>query len=254
MRTLSTGIIITLALLSAATLGCEPGTGPALEGTAPAPAGHLAIALHHAAPPESDVPAAGVAVLTTPKGETVTLHGAAPVRFAVLDPAGRFAATVGVDRSLRVTPLPAREPDPTGAHLADGVFEAPVFSPAHTSELLFAATSTDAEGNALFLLDASGRLAEVVGAGAHNDRAAFSPDGTDIAFVSDRTGIPAVFVLHRASGDVEQLTNNDLRRVPGRAPDGYVPPPVDGPLRWTDAGIAYDGPTGLVTLSAGRRP
>lgn len=64
------------------------------------------------------------------------------------------------------------------------------------------------------------------------DRPAFSPDGRRVAFVSNKSGFAAVWVLDLTTHVSTQLTNVGLVRTPGRAPDGWVPVPGAGELRW----------------------
>lgn len=72
------------------------------------------------------------------------------------------------------------------------------------------------------------------------DGEAVSPDGRFVAFVAGATGIASVWVAPvpgpgEAVGQPVQLTNVGLERVrrePGQAPAGFVPPPDHGPLRW----------------------
>lgn len=78
------------------------------------------------------------------------------------------------------------------------------------------------------------------------DRPSFSPDGDSLAFVASTDGLPSVWMLDLASREATRLTNQGLRRTPGRAPEGFVPPP-DSPrfmwsadrLSWTANGVAY---------------
>lgn len=75
------------------------------------------------------------------------------------------------------------------------------------------------------------------------DGEAVSPDGRWVAFVGGDTGIASVWVAPlpepgQPPAEPIQLTNVGIERqarVPGRAPDGFVPPPDRGPLRWKDA-------------------
>ncbi|HEX9690985.1 MAG TPA: hypothetical protein VGA22_02700 [Gemmatimonadales bacterium] len=61
---------------------------------------------------------------------------------------------------------------------------------------------------AIALLDlASGTITRASGMTGRNTNPQFSPDGRTIAFVSDRTGIPNVFLLDRGRDTVWQLTN-----------------------------------------------
>jgi Tol biopolymer transport system component len=50
--------------------------------------------------------------------------------------------------------------------------------------------------------------------------ATWSPDGTSIAFYSDRTGVDNVYILDRSSRQVEMVTSRKVNREPTWAPDG----------------------------------
>lgn len=78
------------------------------------------------------------------------------------------------------------------------------------------------------------------------DRAALDPAGGRVAFVGDRTGIASVYVAPLAGGAPRQLTNVGLEDLPpGQGPPpGFVPPPWDGPLRFDDGRLVWDGPDG----------
>jgi hypothetical protein len=82
------------------------------------------------------------------------------------------------------------------------------------------------------------------------DRAAVSPDGTRVAFVSARSGIAAVWIVRLADGAALQLTNRDLRPAAGGPPVGWVAPPA-GPLRFDGASVAWSA--GSVALPEGWR-
>lgn len=72
----------------------------------------------------------------------------------------------------------------------------------------------------------------------HPDRATISPDGRSIAWVASADGLPAVFAARFDGGAAAQLTNRDLTWTPGQEPAGFVPPPHEGPLTFTDDGHA----------------
>ena len=95
--------------------------------------------------------------------------------------------------------------------------------------------------------DASGlgRVLTVVDDGGRPDRLAFSPDGRHIAYVSSAaSGYASVWIVG-TDGAARQLTNLALQPTPGRAPDGFTPPPSSAPrfvgsrLQWQVDGIAY---------------
>ncbi len=83
------------------------------------------------------------------------------------------------------------------------------------------------------------------------DRPVVSPDGRRLAFVSGRTGVASWWVIDlpdEQGGDAlpvpeeaaRQVTNVGVTRGrPGRAPQGFVPPPDGVTYAWTDAGLAW---------------
>lgn len=83
----------------------------------------------------------------------------------------------------------------------------------------------------------------VHGVPAGADRVAVADDRW-VAFVAPRHGWPSVHVLSPA-GEVLAVTNLDLVRTPGRAPEGFVPPPVrEGDLRIEGSALAWTLPDG----------
>lgn len=63
------------------------------------------------------------------------------------------------------------------------------------------------------------------------DRVALSPDGAYAAYV--RGGeVPRIELVATAGGEPRVLTNADVVRVPGQAPEGFVPPPHRDPPRF----------------------
>lgn len=72
----------------------------------------------------------------------------------------------------------------------------------------------------------------------YEDRPAFSPDGTRLAFFAGRSGLPSLYVMDLGTRAVTQLTNAGVAPRaprPGVAPEGFVPPPEEGPAAWSDA-------------------
>ena len=235
----------TVALLPIVMMvGCVPLADS--DAPAHATAGRLEFA-PPAARPESDVAPSAVARFVADDGTRWPLHGGAPVKWAVLDQGSGHAATVDIHGTLE-----RARPDSGEAHVvAHAVVEAPVFDPGGTGRLLVANATAAGEGNALWIATPAAGGEDVLvlaEAGAHNERACFSPDGTRVAFVSDRTGLPSVFVVAASGGPAIQLTNVDVVRTAGRRPEGYIPPPVQGRLQWNETGITYLSPEGLVTL------
>lgn len=67
------------------------------------------------------------------------------------------------------------------------------------------------------------------------DRPAFSPDGTRLAFFSGRTGYASLYVMQMETRAITQITNVGLelrKKRPGHAPEEFVPPPEGTDLRW----------------------
>ncbi len=87
------------------------------------------------------------------------------------------------------------------------------------------------------------------------DRPVFSPDGGQLAFVSGRTGIASLYRMPwpPGAGAAVQWTNvglEDVPRVPGQPPPGFIPPPAAG-VRWADDGRLHfeaEGRTWAVAL------
>lgn len=90
---------------------------------------------------------------------------------------------------------------------------------------------------------ADGSRVQVTDLPGAEDGEALSPDGRHLAFLAAPNGLAAVFVTEvpgpgQPLGRPVQLTNVGLeraRKAPGRMPDGFVPLPEQGPLRWRDA-------------------
>ena len=75
-------------------------------------------------------------------------------------------------------------------------------------------------------------------------RPALSDDGRLLAFVSGRSGLASVWLVRLSTGELTQVTNVGVTRVPGRAPEGFADPPPGPPtvtadaVSWTDRGGA----------------
>ncbi|MCB9743584.1 MAG: hypothetical protein H6740_13370 [Alphaproteobacteria bacterium] len=76
------------------------------------------------------------------------------------------------------------------------------------------------------------------------DRVAISEDGEWIAWVSGASGVASVYAAPFEGAPITQLTNVDLAHVPGQAPEGFVPPPHQGPLRIEGHRVVWDSPEG----------
>lgn len=75
------------------------------------------------------------------------------------------------------------------------------------------------------------------------DRVALSPDGAHVAYV--RGGVyPRMEIVAVDGGEPRVLTNEDLVRTPGKAPEGFVPPPHEGPPRFDGDRLVWEAPDG----------
>ena len=72
---------------------------------------------------------------------------------------------------------------------------------------------TDGRGSIL-------RITSIVDDRAHNFHVRPSPDGTRIAFDSDRDGERAVYVADADGGDVRRITGDGFAAIPSWSPDG----------------------------------
>jgi hypothetical protein len=69
--------------------------------------------------------------------------------------------------------------------------------------------------------------------------------GAHVAWVASPAGWPSVHVGSvDASEPARALTNVGLQRVPGRAPEGFVPPPLGDTLRFDGDALRWDTPSG----------
>lgn len=77
------------------------------------------------------------------------------------------------------------------------------------------------------------------------DRAVLSEDGRHVAWVSGHTGLASVWVSEvRAGAEPIQVTNVGIEPTPGRAPDGWTPPPHDDSLHFEGDHLVWDSPQG----------
>ncbi len=79
------------------------------------------------------------------------------------------------------------------------------------------------------------------------DRVAITADGRWVAYVSGQTGIASVWVVPFDGGEPVQLTNVGLEalpRTPGAPPEGFIPPPHEGPLVIDGEWITWSSPEG----------
>lgn len=84
---------------------------------------------------------------------------------------------------------------------------------------------------------------------AHGDRAAISPDGTQIAWVDVETGLASVWVGSFDGQERTQLTNQGVVSAgTGSPPPGFVPPPHQGPLSFSQDALTWNSPDGTQTV------
>jgi hypothetical protein len=115
---------------------------------------------------------------------------------------------------------------PMEARPAHGISGAPTYSPAFAtvgSAMFYHAESGDR--SALMRADTDGRgtilrITSIVDDRAHNFHARPSPDGTRIAFDSDRDGERAVYVADADGGGVQRISGEGYASVPSWSPDG----------------------------------
>jgi Helix-turn-helix domain/WD40-like Beta Propeller Repeat len=80
------------------------------------------------------------------------------------------------------------------------------------------------------------RITRIVGDSARNYHVRPSPDGTRIAFDSDRSGVRGVYVADAGGGNVHRVSPDGFAAVPSWSPDGstlaFVRADVDQPQVW----------------------
>jgi hypothetical protein len=138
------------------------------------------------------------------------------------------------DQRLRLDGVAVLRPD--GSTLVDALTGAPVADGEH----LCAADEGEGGVGRLRCWSADGPVVTIA-TGGRPGRLALH-DGM-VAYVASPQGFPSVRVAPvDGSAPPRALTNVDLKRVPGQAPAGFVPPPLrdtlrfDGPLlRWQSA-------------------
>lgn len=142
---------------------------------------------------------------------------------------------------------------PKSINLGPGVLHNAAFS---NSLLVFSRTGDTPLADLFAVNLSSGLISQLTEWPGYEDRPVFSPDGGRLAFFSGRTGLASLYVsnvsLHVSSSaplntspnvsnvslsEPVQLTNVGLEKAGriGGPPKGYVPPPDDGVVIWTDA-------------------
>lgn len=158
-------------------------------------------------------------------------------------PSGRFEARVGEDRRL-VLHGQAWEGQGGQREVDAPVDPRVAFSP-DESVLVYARDGGLGETDLWRVALPDGDPEPVVQWRGTEDRPVLSPDGRRVAFVSGATGIASWWVVDLTGAlpvpmeQARQLTNVDLVKVPGRAPDGWVPAPTTTPATWDAQGLSW---------------
>jgi hypothetical protein len=184
----------------------------------------------------------------SPAVETPPLQREAP------QAAGSGAATSNLARSAQVSPgslEAARVQTPTLTRAVDttlvadpvhGIAEGPAYSPSFASvgSAMFYQAASDGE-SALMRADADSRgailrITSVVDDRAQNFHARQSPDGTLIAFDSDRDGERGVYIAGADGRNVRRISGDGFAAIPSWSPDGqtiaFVRAEADRPKVW----------------------
>jgi hypothetical protein len=149
-------------------------------------------------------------------------------------------APLPVTRARVTSPTPAMAPRPAPlVDRRDAEADA-VFSPSFAADgtaIFFHAESTG--GSALKRADAGGselRVASIVDDGARNYHVQLSPDGTHVAFDSDRDGVRGVYVADAQGRGVRRVSGPGYAAVPTWSPDGrqlaFLRAEPDRPAVW----------------------
>jgi len=189
------------ATLLAALLGSAAGRWHQRGGEGPAPAPASAPEHEAASPPKAPEPEPG--------------PGAVPSSA----PGAARATPLESPPAIPIVPRPARLVDRRAVH-ADAVYS-PSFA-ADGSAVYFHAEEGSESALKRAEPDDSGQLhvATIVDDGARNYHVRLSPDGTKVAFDSDRDGERGVYVADANGGGVEKVSGDGYAAVPTWAPDG----------------------------------
>jgi RTX calcium-binding nonapeptide repeat (4 copies)/WD40-like Beta Propeller Repeat len=111
------------------------------------------------------------------------------------------------------------------------------------AKLAFSAAPTTNTGTHLYVLDlGSGKLTQLTPDGGYDDDAAWSPGGTQIAFVSSRNGSDQIYVMDADGMNVKQLTHDG----------GYDADPAWSPDK-TQIAYSHNGQIWVTTRDGGGR-
>jgi len=158
-----------------------------------------------------------------------------------------FSGTGRWELGGRVFTLAAGVITADGAPIIEGVYDDPVAS---EDALWVPADRGDGDGG-IYTIRVEGGAPQVTTrlAGGRPDRLVLAPDGATLLYVAGTTGITSLWRVPIAEGEPRQITNVGVTRppVPGVAPEGFVPPPVGAPPRfsgdrvvWTVKGVTRE--------------
>lgn len=109
--------------------------------------------------------------------------------------------------------------DATLIHAGEVVADRPSWHPDGTS--LAVTVVPDGGGSAVVLVDlAGGQVTTLASSAALDGEATIAPDGTRIAFASNRSGAPSVWVVDISGGQPVQVTGTTPAYAPAWSPDG----------------------------------
>jgi hypothetical protein len=158
-------------------------------------------------------------VLSERAAKTVSVTPSAPALPAVA--ASPFPAV-----PLEQPPASAAMDGPIDARPASGIPDGPAYSPSFASvgsAVFYHAESGDRSALMRADTDRRGsilRITSIVDDRAHNFHARPSPDGTQIAFDSDRDGERAVYIADAEGRNVRRISGDGFAAIPSWSPDG----------------------------------
>ena len=160
---------------------------------------------------------------------------------AAVSSSSRWRASVRADRTLVVS---SEGGEQSAVHSDSDVLPGLAFSPVEDL-LVYSRWNTDTDADLMIVMvPPAGPAVQLTHWPGSETNPVFSPNGRFVAFVSGHTGVHSIFVLSVLQVDARprQITNVGLeqaQRVPGVAPEGYVPPPDSGGLHWKGRRITW---------------